>query len=105
MQDVVTRGGKLVFLYKRPGSRVVVNDLGHMMVSPSSIEASIQQSPGGMHGSLHGKPCLLGICMQSKLAKLRSPYYMSREGAYVAMQTSICVVAMSMQAILPRPSC
>ena len=46
-QDVVTRGGKFFFLYKRPGNRVIVNDGGHMMVSPSSIEASVQQSLAG----------------------------------------------------------
>ena len=47
MQDVVTRGGKFFFLYKRPGNRVIVNDGGHMMVSPSAIEASVQQSLAG----------------------------------------------------------
>ena len=47
LQDVVTRGGKFFFLYKRPGNRVIVNDGGHMMVSPSSIEASVQQSIAG----------------------------------------------------------
>ncbi len=45
VQDVVTRGSKFVFLYKQPGHRVIVNSVGHMMVSPSSIEASMQQSP------------------------------------------------------------
>ncbi|DBA97087.1 TPA: hypothetical protein ACH3X1_014857 [Trebouxia sp. C0004] len=43
-QDVATRGGEFVFLYKRPGHRVIANNAGHMMVSPSSIEASVQQS-------------------------------------------------------------
>ena len=47
LQDVVTRGGKFLFLYKRPGNRVIVNDGGHMMVSPSAIEASVQQSLAG----------------------------------------------------------
>ena len=48
VQDVVTRGGKFFFLYKRPGNRVIVNDGGHMMVSPSAIEASVQQSIAGV---------------------------------------------------------
>lgn len=47
LQDVVTRGGKFLFLYKRPGHRVILNGVGQMMVSPSSIEASLHQSPGG----------------------------------------------------------
>ena len=47
LQDVVTRGGKFVFLYKRPGKRVIVNDFGHFIVAPNSIEASIQQSAVG----------------------------------------------------------
>lgn len=47
LQDVVTRGGKFLFLYKRPGKRVIVNDFGHFMIAPNSIEASIQQSAGG----------------------------------------------------------
>ena len=46
-QDIVTRGAKFLFLYKRPGKRVIVNDLGRLMVSPTSMEASIQQSTAG----------------------------------------------------------
>ena len=47
LQDVVTRGGKFVFLYKRPGHRVIVKNAGQMMVSPSALEASVQQYLGG----------------------------------------------------------
>lgn len=47
MQDVVTREGKLVFMYKRPGQRVIINAAGHMMVHPTHIEASVQKSTGG----------------------------------------------------------
>ena len=43
MQDLVTRGGKFVFLYTRCGRRVIINAGGHMMVAPSSFEAWIQQ--------------------------------------------------------------
>ena len=49
LQDVVTRGGKFLFLYKRPGHRVIVNSIGVMMVSPSAIETTIQQRGGMMH--------------------------------------------------------
>jgi len=49
MQDVVTRGGKFVVLYKRPGKRIILNNEGRLMVSPSSMEASIQQSIGGTY--------------------------------------------------------
>ena len=43
MQDLVTRGGKFVFLYARCGRRVIINAGGHMMVAPSNFEAWIQQ--------------------------------------------------------------
>lgn len=42
-QDVVTRGGKLVFLYSRPGQRVLINGLGDMIVRPSWVEASLRR--------------------------------------------------------------
>ena len=47
VQDVVTRGGKLFYLYKRPGKRVIVNDSGHMMVGPSMLEFTLQQNTAG----------------------------------------------------------
>ena len=47
-QDVVTRGGKMVFLYSRPGQRVLVNSRGDMIVRPSWVEASLQRLPGGI---------------------------------------------------------
>ena len=59
MQDVVTRGGKFLFLYKRPGKRVIVNDFGHFIVSPNSIEASIQQNTVGTYTML--LPSIVGI--------------------------------------------
>ncbi|KAA6429424.1 MAG: hypothetical protein FRX49_00818 [Trebouxia sp. A1-2] len=46
-QDVVTREGKMLFLYKRPGQRVILNASGHMMVRPTHMEASVQKSVGG----------------------------------------------------------
>ena len=58
LQDVVTQGGKFLFLYKRPGKRVIVNDFGHFIVAPNSMEASIQQSTVGTHCSC-AAACLL----------------------------------------------
>ncbi|DBB14800.1 TPA: hypothetical protein ACH3X3_004409 [Trebouxia sp. C0006] len=52
-QDVVTRGGKLFYLYKRPGKRVIVNDFGHMMVCPTLIEATLQQNTAGQSIDQH----------------------------------------------------
>ncbi|DBB14802.1 TPA: hypothetical protein ACH3X3_004411 [Trebouxia sp. C0006] len=52
-QDVVTRGGKLFYLYKRPGKRVIVNDFGHMMVCPTLIEATLQQNTAGQSVDQH----------------------------------------------------
>ncbi|DBA97089.1 hypothetical protein WJX77_003952 [Trebouxia sp. C0004] len=52
-QDIVTRGAKFLFLYKRPGKRVIVNDLGRLMVSPTSMEASVQQSTAGQSMDHH----------------------------------------------------
>ena len=49
VQDVVTRGGKMVFLYSRPGQRVLINSRGDMIVRPSWVEASLQRLPGGVH--------------------------------------------------------
>lgn len=46
-QDIVTRGGKMVFLYKRPGQRVILNDFGHMMVRPTHMESSVQRTTAG----------------------------------------------------------
>ncbi|GAB4817725.1 hypothetical protein N2152v2_004771 [Parachlorella kessleri] len=46
--DVVTRGGKFLILYKRAGHRVLINRRGDMVVRPSFVEASIRQGvPGG----------------------------------------------------------
>lgn len=47
MQDVVTREGKLLFLYKRPGQRVIVDAKGRLIVRPSHLEASVQRDTAG----------------------------------------------------------
>ena len=49
----MTRGGKLLYLYKRPGKRVIVNDKGHMMVGPAMIEFTLQQNTAGKTKALH----------------------------------------------------
>ena len=41
----------MLFLYKRPGQRVILNAAGHMMVRPTHMEASVQKTTGGQ--SLH----------------------------------------------------
>ena len=69
-QDVVTRGGKLVYLYKRPGKRVIVNDSGQLMVGPSLIEATLQQNTAG--DALLGC-CLCCSCAVHVQASLASP--------------------------------
>ena len=58
MQDVVTREGKMIFMYKRPGQRVIVNAAGHMMVRPTHMEASVQKSTGGLP-LLHTAPLIV----------------------------------------------
>lgn len=78
LQDVVTRGGKFLFLYKRPGKRVIVNDFGHFIVSPNSIEASIQQNTVGTyqpHCRVQAIKCMLSgfalICQLSLLCQAK----------------------------------
>ena len=38
----------MLFLYKRPGQRVIVNAAGRMMVRPTHMEASVQRATGGI---------------------------------------------------------
>jgi hypothetical protein len=42
-QDTVPRSGKFLFMYKRPGQRVLINSDGDMIVRPSFVEASVQR--------------------------------------------------------------
>ena len=61
LQDVVTREGKLLYMYKRPGQRVIVHAAGHMMVRPTHMEASVQKSTGGTkHRTLNGMSYMEG---------------------------------------------
>ena len=48
MQDVVTREGKLLFLYKRPGQRVIIDAKGRLIVRPTHLEASVQRDTAGI---------------------------------------------------------
>lgn len=52
LQDVVTREGKLLFLYKRPGHRVIVDAKGRLIIRPTHIEASVQRDTAGAVHSL-----------------------------------------------------
>ena len=56
----MTREGKLLFKYKRPGQRVIVNAAGHMMVRPTHIEASAQKTVGGVCVTAH-EPGMTGL--------------------------------------------
>ncbi|KAK9807443.1 hypothetical protein WJX73_007832 [Symbiochloris irregularis] len=52
-QDAVPRSGKFMGLFKRGGQRVIINRRGDMIVRPLTIEASLQQVPGGLSVSQH----------------------------------------------------
>ena len=40
-QDAVARSGKLLWLFKRPGERVLMNSKGDMLVCPGFLEAAV----------------------------------------------------------------
>jgi hypothetical protein len=42
-QDTVPRAAKFLFMYKRPGQRVLINSDGDMIVRPSYVESSVQK--------------------------------------------------------------
>lgn len=44
-QDVVARGGKFLLMYKRGGHRVLINELGDLIVRPGPLEASMRLLP------------------------------------------------------------
>lgn len=41
----MARRFKLCFLYKRPGQRVIINRRGDMLVRPTFIELTLNQTP------------------------------------------------------------
>lgn len=43
VQDSVSQTGKLFWLYKRSGQRVIINDRGDLIVRPSSLETRLEQ--------------------------------------------------------------
>ena len=47
IQDIFTRGAKFLVLYKRTGKHAIVDGLGRLMVSPTLMEASVQQNTAG----------------------------------------------------------
>lgn len=67
VQDLVTRGGKFIFMYKRCGRRVIVNAGGHMMVAPSRIEAWVQEhtigKPSALRSALYCSCCCCVHCV------------------------------------------
>ena len=52
-QDAISRWGKFLTVYKRPGHRVIINHAGDLIVRPSFVEASYQRK---QFGELSG-PC------------------------------------------------
>ena len=80
MQDIVTRGGKFVFMYKRQGKRVIVNAKGHMMVSPSLIETWIQQHTVGMVQPSHH---LFSMLAYASSCKAFHANVMGRSSCYI----------------------
>lgn len=44
-QDAVARRFKMCFMYKRPGQRVIINKRGDMLVRPTFIELTLNQTP------------------------------------------------------------
>ena len=52
----------MLFMYKRPGQRVILNAAGHMMVRPTHMEASVQKSTGGGPLECH--------CLRSRLLEV-----------------------------------
>ena len=60
--DVVTRAGKFLVLYKRPGLRVLINQLGDMVVRPNYVESVIRRVPGGALPCCCGRSWRPGAC-------------------------------------------
>ncbi|KAK9823190.1 hypothetical protein WJX72_000942 [[Myrmecia] bisecta] len=65
-QDAVARGGKFVWLYKRPGQRVLIDAAGNIVVRPVFVELTVQQLPLrrsiGQHMLVAYQRSLLAIC-------------------------------------------
>jgi len=60
LQDAVARRCKFCFLYKRPGQRVIINKRGDMLVRPTFIELTLNQTP--LTTSVHDmRPTLCSI--------------------------------------------
>ncbi|KAK9804297.1 hypothetical protein WJX72_005360 [[Myrmecia] bisecta] len=69
-QDAVARGAKFLMMYKRPGQRVIINEIGDMLVRPTFLEASMHQVPGGSSVAHH----LLSNYQKSFLAVLLAQF-------------------------------
>lgn len=68
MQDAVARRFKLCFLYKRPGQRVLINRRGDMLVRPTFIELTLNQTP--FNASVHdvrASPFLRSLAVRKRL--------------------------------------
>ena len=63
----MTREGKFIFLYKRPGQRVLINSFGNMLVRPLYAELALKQrmSAGSVadHLLLRYRNSFASICL------------------------------------------
>ena len=80
VQDAVARRCKLCFLYKRPGQRVIINRRGDMLVRPTFIELTLNQTP--LTTSVHDVSPLAAVYGISpslvRLDNARIPHVMGR---------------------------
>ena len=73
-QDIVARGGKMFFLYKRAGHRVLINKLGDLIIRPNPLEASMRLVPCSGSVQQH----LLTSYLQSLLSVLLAQFSQKR---------------------------
>ncbi|KAK9788602.1 hypothetical protein WJX73_002360 [Symbiochloris irregularis] len=69
-RDTVTRVGKFLFLFKRPGHRVVVSESGDMLVRPSPLELKVQLQRGSKvkHHLLRSYRAALVACLLAEFS-------------------------------------
>ena len=83
VQDAVARRCKLCFLYKRPGQRVIINRRGDMLVRPTFIELTLNQTP--LTTSVHDVSPLAAVYGSSpslvRLDNARTPHVMGHAGS------------------------
>ena len=76
----------MLFMYKRPGQRVILNARGHMMVCPTHMEASVQKTTAGL-------PCL-----HSPLSQATATATLPATLTQAALQTTLLAMQQSFKA-------